>query len=210
MREFSPDFRSELLELMKWRRDVRHFKPDPVPVGLLKECLEAFSLAPSVGLSEPWRIVRVTAEDSRLRALENFQSANHAALAGYDGERAALYADLKLSGMREAPEHLAIFCHDDTPKGSGLGAQTMPETRRYSVVSAIMSFWLVARSHGLGVGWVSILDPDQLRDDLGLPENWSLVAYLCVGWPQEETLTPELETVGWELRDTHPIDWFER
>jgi 5,6-dimethylbenzimidazole synthase len=86
----------------------------------------------------------------------------------------------------------------------------MPETRRYSVVSAIMNFWLATRTHGLGVGWVSILDPDQLRRDLDAPENWSLVAYLCIGWPQEDTLTPELETVGWELRDARTTDWFER
>ncbi len=210
MREFSPDFRSELLELMKWRRDVRHFKPDPVPVELLRDCLDTFQLAPSVGLSEPWRIVRVTSTGTRQKAVENYQSANSDALAGYEGDRAALYADLKLSGMREAPEQLAIFCDDETPKGTGLGAQTMPETRRYSVVSAIMNFWLTTRTHGLGVGWVSILDPDQLRRDLDVPENWSLVAYLCIGWPQEEALTPELQTVGWELRDARTIDWFER
>lgn len=210
MREFSPDFRSELLELMKWRRDVRHFKTDPVPVDLLRDCLDTFRLAPSVGLSEPWRIVRVTNPDSRQKAVENFQAANSEALAGYEGQRAELYANLKLSGMREAPEQLAIFCEDDTPKGKGLGAQTMPETRRYSVVSAIMTFWLVTRSHGLGVGWVSILDPDRLRRDLGVPENWSLVAYLCVGWPKDEALTPELQTVGWELRDARTTDWLER
>lgn len=210
MREFSPDFRSELHDLMRWRRDVRHFKTDPVPVELLRDCLDTFRLAPSVGLSEPWRIVRVTSPESRARAVENYRTANRAALEGYDGDRAELYANLKLSGMREAPEQLAIFCDDETPKGKGLGARTMPETRRYSVVSAIMNFWLTTRTHGLGVGWVSILDPDQLRRDLDVPDNWSLVAYLCVGWPQEDTLTPELETVGWELRDPKNADWLER
>lgn len=210
MREFSPDFRSELHDLMKWRRDVRHFKTDPVPVELLRDCLATFRLAPSVGLSEPWRIVRMTSDDGRAKAVANYQAANSSALAGYDGDRAGLYAKLKLSGMREAPEQLAIFCDDETPKGKGLGAQTMPETRRYSVVSAIMNFWLTSRTHGLGVGWVSILDPDQLRRDLDLPERWSLVAYLCVGWPQEDTVTPELETVGWEQRDPKTADWLER
>jgi 5,6-dimethylbenzimidazole synthase len=112
--------------------------------------------------------------------------------------------------MRDAPVQLAVFCEEDTPKGSGLGAQTMPEMRRYSVVSAIMSFWLATRAYGLGLGWVSILDPVQLRTDLDLPDNWSLVAYLCVGWPKEETDTPELETVGWEARAPQLTTLIER
>ncbi|MCP5086135.1 MAG: 5,6-dimethylbenzimidazole synthase [Rhodobacteraceae bacterium] len=209
MRRFSQDFRSELKELMKWRRDVRHFKPDPVNPELLQSCLNAFELAPSVGLSEPWRIVRVCTEQARAAALQNFQIANAEALAGYSGEKSKIYTSLKLSGMYDAPEQLAIFCDEATPKGSGLGAATMPEMRRYSVVSAIMAFWLTARAHGIGVGWVSILDPDQLHRDLNLPDHWSLVAYLCVGLPQGDTLTPELETVGWEERDPGLAHWIE-
>ncbi len=210
MREFSQDFQSELSALMKWRRDVRHFKPDTVPQDLIQECLDVFQDAPSVGLSEPWRIVQLKSDASRQKALENFQSANADALADYDGEKANLYASLKLSGMKDAPVQLAIFCEEDTPKGGGLGAQTMPEMRRYSVVAAIMTFWLKARAHGLGLGWVSILDPDQLRADLDVPNNWTLVAYLCMGYPQEETLTPELETVGWEARDPELTKVIER
>lgn len=210
MREFSQDFRSELYELMKWRRDVRHFKPDPVDPDLLRNCLDAFQMAPSVGLSEPWRIVSVTTPENRQNALENFKTANADALAGYNDARAALYATLKLTGMRDAPVQLAIFCEEDTPKGRGLGAQTMPEMRRYSVVSAIMSFWLATRAIGLGMGWVSILDPDRLRADLDLPDNWSLVAYLCVGWPKEETTKPELESVGWEMREPQLTELIER
>lgn len=211
MREFSQDFQSELYELMKWRRDVRHFKPDPVDPDLLNSCLDAFQLAPSVGLSEPWRIVSVVNPQSRQDALDNFKTANADALDGYDdNDRAKLYASLKLTGMSDAPVQLAIFCEEDTPKGGGLGAQTMPEMRRYSVVSAIMSFWLATRAQGLGLGWVSILDPDRLRNDLDLPDNWSLVAYLCVGWPKEETETPELETVGWEVREPKLAKLIER
>lgn len=210
MREFSQDFRSELYDLMKWRRDVRHFKPDPVDPELLRICLDAFQMAPSVGLSEPWRIVNVASDQNRQNALENFKQANADALAGYDDERAGLYATLKLTGMRDAPVQLAIFCEEDTPKGGGLGAQTMPEMRRYSVVSAIMSFWLATRAQGLGLGWVSILDPDRLRADLDVPDNWSLVAYLCLGWPKEETKTPELETVGWEMREPQLTKLIER
>lgn len=188
---------------MEWRRDVRRFRTDAVDEPVLDAALGAFLRAPSVGLSEPWRLVRLDSAASRFAALENFGAANASALAGYDGERAKLYATLKLTGMREAPVQFAVFCDETTSKGGGLGAATMPEMRRYSVVAAITQFWLTARAHGLGVGWVSILDPDQLRRDLDVQENWRLVAYLCVGWPESDDDTPELEQAGWETRRRH-------
>lgn len=200
MTRFPEAFRTQLTDLMRWRRDVRRFRPDPVDEALLRRCLDAFLLAPSVGLSEPWRIVRLRSAAARQAACENFEASNAAALAGYDGETARLYSGLKLSGMREAPEQIAVFCAEDTAKGAGLGAQTMPETRRYSTVGAITQFWLAARAHDLGVGWVSILDPLRLARDLGVPEDWALVGYLCIGWPEQESETPELETMGWERR----------
>ncbi|WP_370232051.1 5,6-dimethylbenzimidazole synthase [Cognatishimia sp.] len=198
--EFSAEFQVELDRLLKWRRDVRHFKTDPVDEALLTECLDAFLKAPSVGLSEPWRIVRVNSAAARAAAYENFKAANAQALAGYSGEKAKLYAGLKLSGMQESPVQLAIYCDEGTDKGAGLGAGTMPEMRRYSVVGAVNLFWLTARAKGLGVGWLSILDPDQLNKDLDIPDSWSLVAYLCVGFPQETSDTPKLEQMGWEDR----------
>ncbi len=203
MEAFSDDFRAGLQDLMRWRRDVRHFRTDPVDEALLTQCLDTFSLAPSVGLSEPWRILRVTSEAKRTAAIQNFSDTNAQALGGYTGDQAKLYASLKLSGMQDAPEHLAIYCDDETSKGAGLGAASMPEMRRYSVVGAITLMWLTARAHGLGIGWVSILDPKRLNADLEVPEGWTLVAYLCLGWPQENTLTPELETKGWEARADH-------
>lgn len=200
MAAFSDAFQDELDRLLKWRRDVRHFKSDPVDEALLTECLDAFLKAPSVGLSEPWRVVRVASDAARGAAFENFKEANDQALQGYSGEKAKLYAGLKLSGMQESPVQLAIYCDEATDKGAGLGAGTMPEMRRYSVVGAINLFWLTARAKGLGVGWVSILDPVRLNRDLDVPEDWSLVAYLCVGFPQEASDTPELEQQGWEDR----------
>lgn len=200
MSEFSADFQTTLRDLMRWRRDVRRFRTDLVDEAILRDCLDAFLLAPSVGLSEPWRVIEVQTPAARAAALANFSAANARALDGYDGEKAHLYSTLKLSGMQEAPVQLAIWCDDSTDKGAGLGAATMPETRRYSVVGAITLFWLTARAKGLGVGWVSILDPDQLAQDLDIPSDWSLVAYLCVGWPEALSDTPELEQAGWETR----------
>ncbi len=185
---------------MRWRRDVRRFRTDPVEAAVLDRCLCAFGLAPSVGLSEPWRVIDVVSPDARAAAIANFKAANANALAGYCDEKANLYASLKLSGMNEAPVHLAVYCDDSTPKGAGLGATTMPEMRAYSVVGAITLFWLLARAEGLGVGWVSILDPVQLAQDLNSPPGWQLVGYLCVGWPESDNDTPELERAGWESR----------
>ncbi|MEQ8292837.1 MAG: 5,6-dimethylbenzimidazole synthase [Roseovarius sp.] len=200
MSRFTSDFQSGLIDLMRWRRDVRRFRTDPVDEALLAQCLDTFLFAPSVGLSEPWRLVRIDSDAARATALDNFRETNALALDGYSGDKAKLYSTLKLTGMQEAPVQLAVFCDTATAKGAGLGALTMPEMRHYSVVAAITQFWLFARAKGLGVGWVSILDPARLRRDLDLPDDWSLVAYLCVGWPEASSDTPELEQAGWEDR----------
>lgn len=204
MVQFSDTFRQDLAELMRWRRDVRRFRTDPVPEPLLERCLQSFALAPSVGLSQPWRLRRITTDAARSAARQNFMAANAEALAGYSGERAKTYAGLKLTGMDDAPEQIAVFCDEATEQGSGLGARTMPEMRRYSVVCAIMQFWLAARAAGLGVGWVSILNAPRLCADWQVPADWTLVAYLCIGWPQCDDTDPELEKLGWETRRALP------
>lgn len=207
MHTFPESFQRDLDDLLRWRRDVRHFRSDPVDEVLLQQCLDAFLVAPSVGLSEPWRIIRVESDAARAAALANYQAANAEALTGYSDDKAALYAQLKLSGMQEAPVQLAVYCDESTEKGAGLGAGTMPEMRRYSVVSAINLFWLAARARGIGVGWVSVLDPDQLNRDLDVPAGWLLVGYLCVGYPEDVNDTPELERKGWEdRRNALPIE----
>lgn len=200
MRKFEPDFRDELYELMRWRRDVRHFRATPVDEALLMRCLDAFSHAPSVGLSEPWRIVCVESAKARAAARTNFEIANAEALSRYDGDQADNYAKLKLAGMDRAPVQLAVFCDEATTKGHGLGAGSMPEMRRYSVVSAVTLFWLAARAEGLGLGWVSVLDPRQLCRDLDVPEDWALIGYFCIGYPEADHETPELLREGWEAR----------
>jgi 5,6-dimethylbenzimidazole synthase len=197
---FGTRFRAELEDLFLWRRDVRRFRAEAVPCALVQSLLATATLAPSVGNSRPWRFVSVETVARRQAIIADFTACNASALACYEGERAALYAELKLAGLREAPVHLAAFCDHATEAGHGLGRKTMPETLDYSVVAAIHTFWLAARAHGLGVGWVSILDPLEVARLLEVPEAWKLVAYLCVGFPQEEHIDPELERRGWQAR----------
>ena len=197
---FDEAFRQQFWELLKWRRDVRNFKPDPVSPDLLAHILSSTQLAPSVGLSESWRYVLVSQSEIRRQVKADFEDANAHALAGYSGEKAALYARLKLSGLDSAPVHLAAFADRGTTQGSRLGCHTMPEMLDYSVVAAITTLWLTARAYGVGMGWVSILNPGRISAILGVPAEWHLVAYLCIGYPEGESQVPELERAGWEKR----------
>jgi 5,6-dimethylbenzimidazole synthase len=197
---FDADFRARFRDLVLWRRDVRRFRRDPIARSRIDALLEIASHAPSVGLSQPWRFVHVETPERRLAVVKSFTDANEKALAGYAGEKHAIYAGLKLEGLREAPVHLAVFSDDGTHSGSGLGQQTMPETVHYSVIAAIQTLWLAARADGIGMGWVSILDPKAVKRVLDVPARWSLVAYLCLGFPAEEHLDPELERHHWEVR----------
>ena len=200
---FDDTFKAALTELFRWRRDVRRFRSDPLPAGELEELVAHATLAPSVGHSQPWRFVSVETAALRQAVIADFTACNSAALASYQGEQAALYASLKLSGLREAPVHLAVFCDMETDVGHGLGRRTMPETLTYSVVGAIQNLALAARARGIGVGWVSILDPDQIARLLDVPAAWRLVAYLCIGYPEEEHPDPELARLGWQDRLCH-------
>jgi 5,6-dimethylbenzimidazole synthase len=194
---FDALFRATLADLFLWRRDVRRFRRDALPDGLLQEFLSQACLSPSVGFSQPWRWVMVDAPERRAAIVENFQEANRLALAELNGQRAALYARLKLAGLVEAPVHLAVFVDPETELGHGLGRRTMPEMLPYSAVCAVHTLWLTARAHGVGMGWVSILDPALVPQALDVPEHWKLVAYLCLGYPEEEQAQPELEREGW-------------
>jgi 5,6-dimethylbenzimidazole synthase len=197
---FDAAFKAQFAELVRWRRDVRRFRTDLVEPALVGHLLTLASYAPSVGLSQPWRFVLVETPARRAAIRDNFAAANKSALDGYAGERQSRYARLKLEGLDQAPVHLAVCADEATVQGAGLGRRTMPETIRYSVVAAIQTLWLAARAEGLGVGWVSILDPDAARATLDLPKDWSFVAYLCLGWPAQEHDVPELEREGWEQR----------
>jgi len=198
---FDDNFQSGLQDLFRWRRDVRRFKEAPLLDGQLDRLLETAMLAPSVGNSQPWRFVKVFDTKRRQAIRDNFEACNQDALKQYDGEKAETYASLKLSGLDRAPVHIAVFCDTKTKAGMGLGQKTMPETLKYSVVSAIQTLWLSARAEGVGLGWVSIIDPEFVKQALDVDNpSWDLVAYLCMGYPEEEHIDPELIRHGWQDR----------
>jgi 5,6-dimethylbenzimidazole synthase len=199
-RPFDQAFRETFRDLVLWRRDVRRFRRDPIGPALVHSLLELASHAPSVGHCQPWRFVLVESVERRDAVKSSFARANAQALENYHGEQRAQYARLKLEGLENAPVHVAVFADEAAEEGSGLGRRTMPETVGYSVVAAIQTLWLAARAEGLGVGWVSILEPEIIHRALDVPPTWTLVAYLCIGWPVEEHLDPELDRFRWQQR----------
>ncbi|GBQ64757.1 nitroreductase [Ameyamaea chiangmaiensis NBRC 103196] len=206
MTALPPDDPSCLDTLLRWRRDVRHFRPDPLPPETLDALLASACLAPSVGLSEPWRFCQVTSAARRRAIRDEFERCNAIATAGRGVDRND-YARLKLAGLDQAPHHVAVFSERDPAQGRGLGRMTMPETTVWSTMMAIHTFWLAATARGVGVGWVSILDPARVAACLDAPLAWEFVAYLCVGRPLERADTPELERRGWERRRPETARW---
>ena len=198
--DFEPAFRARLRELLLWRRDVRRFRPDPLPHGVLESLIELACLSPSVGLSQPWRFVIVEDPARRAAVRDNFTACNAQALSAQAPERAALYARLKLAGLGEAPVHFAVFADRATTQGHGLGRRTMPEMIEYSTVTAVHTIWLAARAQGIGLGWISILDPAAIACILDVPAAWKFIGYFCLGYPQAEDTVPELEAAGWQAR----------
>jgi len=197
---FDAEFRAQLHTLFDWRRDVRRFRRDPLPAEALPHLVDLACLAPSVGLSQPWRFVSVDEPARRAAIRANFARCNAAALAMQQPDRAALYARLKLAGLDDAPVQMAVFTDTSTAQGYGLGRATMPEMTTYSTVAAIHTLWLAARAEGIGMGWVSILDPGEAARTLDVPAAWKLVGYFCLGYPEAEDRAPALERAGWEHR----------
>lgn len=200
--EFSPDERRGVYRAIYERRDIRsQFVPEPVPDRVLGRILDAAHHGPSVGFMQPWDFIVIRDEAVRRTIHDCFLEANRQAAERYQGERRELYDSLKLAGILEAPVNLCITCDRERPRGSGVGRQTDPATDLYSTVCAVQNLWLAARAESLGVGWVSILDFDRLRDVLSIPADVVPVAYLCVGYVSEFPARPELETAGWESRE---------
>ena len=206
--ELSQDHSARLGDILRWRRDVRHFSPRPIEPGVLKQIEASVDFAPSVGNSRPWRIVRVMDEDKRRAVGDSFERENRAASRAYPDDARREYLALKLAGLHEAPVHYAFFCDPDPVEGRGLGRRTMPETLAYSTVMAIHTLWLAARARNIGVGWVSILDPAVMNETLEVTGEWIFIAYLCVGYPAERRDMPELHTRRWQ--ENGPTVWIDR
>ncbi|WP_430474069.1 5,6-dimethylbenzimidazole synthase [Thalassospira lucentensis] len=197
---FDQAFQKQFIDLLLWRRDVRRFRTDAIPQADINDLIKEACLAPSVGNCQPWRFVKVNDRARRKAIRDSFERANAEALNEYHGERAKLYASLKLQGMDQAPVQLAVFADEETEAGMGLGRKTMPEMLDYSAVAAVQLLWLAARVKGIGVGWVSILEPEVVGKTLDVPDHWRLIAYLCIGYPEEDHVVPELVREGWQDR----------
>jgi 5,6-dimethylbenzimidazole synthase len=199
--EFSESERSGVYRAIRERRDVRRgFLAEPLPDDVLYRLLQASHNAPSVGLMQPWRFIVIRDIGVRQKVHRIFVDANSDALASYEGEQQQNYSSMKLEGILEAPQNLCIVCDSHSSQGHRLGRRTMPETAVYSTVCAVQNLWLAARAEGIGVGWVSILEPHLLRNALSIPREITPVAYLCLGYVEGFANEPDLERFGWEKR----------
>lgn len=197
--------------MLHWRRDVRHFQRRPLADGDLSDLLRLACLAPSVGNAQPSRFVRISSAALRTKLSDHVDAQSASAARQFaDQDRRDRYLSLKLHGIREAPELVAVMSDDQPKAGHGLGIATMPEMLRYSTVMAIHSLWLAARTRGIGLGWVSILDPRCVAEMLDVPDKWTLIALLCIGYPERASDMPELEKRGWQSREPWTDQIFER
>src|SRR5438094_549688 len=193
--------REAIRKVMRDRRDVRRFRPAPVPDDVLRRILEMAHLAPSVGFMQPWNFIVIASAEQRRQVKAIFEEVNARELARIDDPaRKELYARLTLEGILEAPLNLAITCDTRRDAPFVLGRGPLPETDVFSTCLAIQNLWLAARAEGVGVGWVSILDRPAVERLLQLPPGVQLVAYLCIGYPTEFRPQPLLQEVGWKNR----------
>lgn len=184
------------------RRDVRReFLSDDIDNNTLARILYAAHYAPSVGFMQPWDFIVIRSHSIKQKVYEIFKSANSEAIKMFDSKRAKLYSSLKLEGILDAPINLCITCDRDRRGEVVLGRTHMTQMDRYSTVCAIQNLWLAARAEDLGVGWVSILDEESLKDVLNIPKNIEVIGYLCIGRVSKFQDTPDLERFGWQSRD---------
>ena len=202
---FPPDEARGVYRAIAERRDVRGglFRPDAVPADVLGRLLRAAHSAPSVGFMQPWDFVLVESHAVRTRVKAGFDRENERAAGNYADDRAALYRSLKLEGILEAPLNMCVTCDRRRGGPHVLGRNTAVDADLFSVCLAVQNLWLAARAEGIGVGWVSILDPADLAAVLGLPDGVVPVAYLCLGYTAEFLPEPELQLRGW--RDRLPL-----
>jgi 5,6-dimethylbenzimidazole synthase len=198
---FPDEQREGLYRAIRERRDVRsQFLPDAIAPDVLARLLHAAHHAPSVGFMQPWDFVVIDSVEIKRAIKALYEKANADAAANYVGERAAQYRRLKLEGIVDSPINLCITCDRQRGGPHVLGRNTMLETDLFSTCLAVQNLWLAARAEGIGVGWVSIVDPALLAETLKLPSHVQPVAYLCLGYVSEFLPRPELEMAGWRSR----------
>ncbi len=198
------DVVAALSAVVAGRRDIRRYRPDPVPEPLVEAVLEAGHRGPSVGHSQPWRFVVVRDPAIRDQVAHLADQARVAQAEHLTDDRAARLLDLKLEGLREAPVGIVVACDRRTPALGVLGRATFPDADLWSCACAIENMWLTARAHGLGMGWVTLFDPSGLARLLRLPDGVVTLGWLCLGWPDERPPEPGLERAGWSRR--MPLD----
>ncbi|HTB05932.1 MAG TPA: nicotinate-nucleotide--dimethylbenzimidazole phosphoribosyltransferase [Bacteroidia bacterium] len=208
-RLFSEEEAKVLEDIILHRRDVRgnRFLTKSIDEEIIEKILISALNAPSVGYSQPWEFVVVKDNAIKEQVRKSFNEENFKATGLFDKEKSEKYAKMKLEGILEAPVNIAVFYKPS--KSTVLGQTTMKEVGLYSVVCAIQNMWLTARAYNVGIGWVSILEPEKVKQILNAPPNNQLVAYLCVGYVEEFLDKPELEIMKWDKRKMLPEVTFQ-
>lgn len=199
--DFSEEEIKGLYKTIFNRRDVRgQFKPTPIPDDVLSRVLYAAHHAPSVGFMQPWSFILIRSAEVKFQVHQLFQKANKEAAEQFDDKKSQAYKKLKLEGILESPLNICITCDRDRAGPVVLGRTHIKTMDIYSTVCAVQNLWLAARSEGLGLGWVSIMENDSLQEVLGIPKNIVPIAYLCIGYVDEFLDKPELEKLNWRKR----------
>ena len=195
---FSEAERSTVYDAIYHRRDVRgEYLPDQVPDEVLQRILAAGHHAPSVGFMQPWDFIVVRDLEVKRRIKAGFEVAHQEAAVMFEGKKREIYRSLKLEGIIEAPLGICVTCDQSRTGSVVIGRTANPEMDLYSAVCAVQNIWLAARAENLGVGWVSIIHHEALREALGIPPMIIPIAYLCVGYVSFFHEKPELEKAGW-------------
>ena len=202
MSAYSESDRAAIYRVIGERRDMRHFKSDPVDPAILQRLLAAAHAAPSVGFMQPWRFIRITQPELR-RAIQGLVEQERLATAAALEQREQEFMRLKVEGIEDCAE-LWVVALMDQRESHLFGRRTLPEMDLASAACAIQNLWLAARAEGIGVGWVSLFEPVQLAGLLGIPEGGKPIAILCIGHVEDFYPSPMLEMEGWAQR--HPLN----
>jgi len=197
---FTKQEKTTLQNIMRHRRDVRgnHFIDEPLSDDIVRQIIQVAEISPSVGFSQPWEFVIIRDQKTKQAVANVFTTENEKAEQRFRDEKREQYASLKLEGILNTPVNIAVFYKP--AEGTVLGQTSMEEMGEYSVVCAVQNMWLMSRALNVGLGWVSILNSQEVKKILNAPKKNKLVAYLCLGHVDEFLELPELEQLKWECR----------